>query len=84
MIAGRLVKVVGVALVVCLRTALAAAAQITTGSMTGTVKDAQGGVIPGATVTLVSETSGTKSPPIVTTETGDFLFVNVATGHLHG
>jgi hypothetical protein len=77
MIAGRLVKVVALALVVCSTTALSAAAQITTGSMAGTVKDAQGGVIPGATVTLISETKGTRSAPIVTTETGDFLFVNV-------
>ena len=29
------------------------------GTVTGTVKDAQGGIIPGATVTLVSETRGT-------------------------
>ena len=29
----------------------------------GTVKDAQGGVVPGATVVLVSETKGTKSAP---------------------
>jgi len=46
------------------------AAQITTGTVTGTVKDAQGGVIPGATVVLVSETRGTKSAPAVTNETG--------------
>ena len=43
MIAGRLTKVAGIALVVCLATALPVAAQITTGSMAGTVKDAQGG-----------------------------------------
>ena len=38
-----------------------AAAQITTGTVTGTVKDAQGGVIPGATVMLISEARGTSS-----------------------
>ncbi len=36
--------------------AVSASAQITTGTLSGTVKDAQGGVIPGATVVLISET----------------------------
>ena len=60
-------------------TALAgtASAQITTGTVSGTVKDAQGGVIPGATVVLVSETKGTKSAPVVSNETGDYVFPNV-------
>jgi hypothetical protein len=55
-----------------------ALAQITTGTVSGTVKDAQGGVIPGATVVLISETRGTKSAPAVTNETGNFVFPNVA------
>src|SRR5437870_1568287 len=54
-----------------------ARAQVTTGSVSGTVKDAQGGVIPGATVTLISDTKGTKSTPAITSETGDFVFPNV-------
>ena len=49
-------------------------AQITTGTVSGTVKDTQGGVIPGATVTLTSETKGTSLPPTVTSATGDFQF----------
>jgi hypothetical protein len=53
------------------------AAQITTGTVTGTVKDTQGGVIPGATVVLISETRGTKSAPAVTNETGTYVFPNV-------
>src|SRR5438094_2158740 len=57
--------------------ALPAMAQITTGSVSGTVKDAQGGVIPGATVTLVSDTRGTRAVPIVTNDTGDFVLANV-------
>ena len=58
--------------------ALPARAQITTGTVSGTVKDAQGGVVPGATVVLVSETKGTKSAPQVTNSTGDYVFPNVA------
>jgi len=57
--------------------ATTASAQITTGTVSGTVKDAQGGVIPGATVVLISETKGTKSAPVVTNETGDYVFPNV-------
>ncbi len=57
--------------------AMTASAQVTTGSIGGTVKDPQGGVIPGATVILISETQNTKSTPVVTNETGDFVFVNV-------
>ena len=36
-----------------------ASAQITTGTVAGTVKDAQGGVVPGATVVLISQARGT-------------------------
>src|SRR2546430_12252635 len=54
-----------------------ALAQITTGTVSGTVKDPQGGVIPGATVVLISETRGTKSAPAVTNETGIYVFPNV-------
>jgi hypothetical protein len=54
-----------------------AAAQITTGTVTGRVVDSQGNIIPGATVILVSETRGTKSAPVVTNATGDYVFPNV-------
>src|SRR5207237_82910 len=43
----------------------------------GTVKDQQGAVVPGATVTLISDTQGTKTAPVVTNLTGDFVFPNV-------
>ena len=48
----------------------------TTATVAGTVKDAQGGVIPGATVTLLSEARGT-SLDAVTNVDGDFVFSNV-------
>jgi Carboxypeptidase regulatory-like domain len=48
-----------------------------TGTVTGTIKDAQGGVIPGATVTLISETRGTVSAPVTSNAAGDFVFPNV-------
>src|SRR2546425_11198693 len=57
--------------------AVPASAQITTGTVSGTIKDPQGGVIPGATVVLISETRGTKSAPAVTSDTGDFVYPNV-------
>ena len=57
--------------------AASAAAQGVTGTITGTVKDAQGGVLPGATVTLISQTRGTTSAPVTTNGEGDFVFPNV-------
>ncbi|MEO8482384.1 MAG: carboxypeptidase regulatory-like domain-containing protein [Acidobacteriota bacterium] len=65
------------ALVATMVMVLPAAAQ-TTGTVAGSVKDAQGGVIPGATVTMTSETRGTKVPGVVTNAQGDFVFVNIA------
>ena len=66
------------AVALLLGTAVAASAQLTTGTVTGTVNDAQGGIIPGATLILVSETRGTRSAPVVTEEAGAFVFANVA------
>src|SRR5215471_4279704 len=65
-------------LALLLSAALPVAAQITTGTVSGTVKDAQGGVVPGATIVLISETQGTKSQPAVTNTSGDYVFPNVA------
>lgn len=42
-------------------TAVPAMAQVTTGTISGTVKDEQGLPVPGATIVLVSESRGTKS-----------------------
>ncbi len=52
-------------------------AQGITGTIAGTVKDAQGGVIPGATITLTSDTRGTVFAPTVTNASGDFVFPNI-------
>src|SRR5262252_78841 len=52
-------------------------AQITTGMVTGNVKDPTGAVIPGATVVLISDTRGTRSAPAITNEAGDYVFPNV-------
>src|SRR5687767_14363862 len=54
-----------------------AAAQITTGNVSGTVQDSQGGIIPGATVVLTSESRGTALAPATTNEAGVFVFANV-------
>jgi hypothetical protein len=48
----------------------------TTATVTGTVRDTSGGIIPGATVTLISEGRGT-SLETTSTATGEFLFSNV-------
>ena len=58
--------------------AVPAFAQGITGTIQGTVKDAQGAVVPGATVTLTSESKGTISAPVVTNDKGDFVFPNLA------
>ena len=50
------VRAVSAALLLLLGAAMPVSAQITTGNVSGTVKDAQGGVVPGATVVLISET----------------------------
>jgi hypothetical protein len=65
--------------VLALLIAPTALAQVTTGTVSGTVKDEQGGVIPGAGVTLISESQNTRTAPVTTTPVGDFVFVNVPT-----
>lgn len=68
----------GAAATLALFTTLPVFAQITTASVTGTVKDPQGGIIPGATVTLISETRGTQLSDVFTNNNGDFTFANVS------
>jgi len=73
-------RIAALAAVLVLTVAAAARAQITTGSIAGTVKDVQAAVIPGATVTLLNEAQGTRSAPVVTNADGDFVFANVSSG----
>ena len=57
----------------------ASAQTVTTGSLTGVVKDAQGGVLPGVTVTAVHTPTGT-SYDAVTDAQGRFDILNVRVG----
>ena len=55
------------------------AAQILYGSIVGVVKDAQGGLVPGATVTVVNRSTNL-TREVVTDAQGAFNFVNVLPG----
>src|SRR5436190_8778691 len=67
----RLLLALGIAL------ALAVPAQAQTASLSGTVVDESGGVVPGATVTLAGP--GTRSPTISGAR-GEYSFTNLAAG----
>jgi hypothetical protein len=62
-----------------LTTSAAAQNTATTGSLTGVVKDAQGGVLPGTSVAAVHEPTGT-SYETVTESDGSFHLLNVRVG----
>ena len=55
----------------------AAMAQVTTGNITGRVVDSSGGVVPGASVSLVSEVHGNKIAPVKTNASGDYTFADI-------
>ena len=57
----------------------AAGAQTLTGQLSGTVTDSSGGVLPGATATLVNDLSN-DSRTTVTNESGNFVFAAVPPG----
>ena len=73
----RALRVYWLVFVVSLALSADAVAQITTGTISGSVEDSQGGRIPGATVTLISEARGTRSTPVVTGTDGDYVIPNV-------
>ena len=64
------------AVVLCLSGAMAVQAQTTSASVSGSAKDAQGAVLPGAEVTLTSVSQGTVMSA-VTDALGNFLFAYV-------
>jgi hypothetical protein len=64
------------AIVFCLA-APQVAAQLTTGTVSGSVRDPQAAVVAGATVTLISETRGTRLPVVISNASGDFVLPNV-------
>jgi hypothetical protein len=73
-------RVLLIALIVCLGALAApAAAQILYGSIVGVVKDAQGGIVPGATVTIVNRSTNL-TREAVTDAQGAYNFVNVLPG----
>jgi len=57
--------------------AVPARAQLTTATVTGTIKDAQAGIVPGAGVLLISEARGTELPMVFSNAVGDFVIPNV-------
>jgi hypothetical protein len=77
MLRKRLISFVAVTLLVALSSA--ARGQVTGGSVTGTVADAQGGVVANATVNLLDKQRG-QTLTTQTTGTGQFNFPNVAVG----
>ena len=56
-----------------------ASAQVDTGTISGTVKDESGGVLPGATVTITHEGQGLTLTS-VTREDGTYIFTPIRTG----
>jgi len=56
---------------------LTAPAQVTTGNVTGRVADASGGVVPGASVVLISEVHGNRIAPVKTNSSGDYTFADI-------
>ncbi|MBK5255071.1 MAG: carboxypeptidase regulatory-like domain-containing protein, partial [Vicinamibacteria bacterium] len=56
-----------------------AAAQVTTGAIAGSVADASGGVLPGATVTAVHDETGIRSTAVTGTD-GRYSILNIRAG----
>ena len=76
--AGRALRIAGLLAALLTGIDAPAAAQVTTGSLSGVVRDAQGLSVPGANVVLVSETRDIRSAPVVTSADGTFLFPNLS------
>ncbi len=72
----RLVRLSALAVVGLVASGVSTVHAQTTGALVGTVADAQGATVPGATVTLISESRGI-SIDTQSTGTGDFIFPSV-------
>ena len=70
-------------LVAAALTTSAAAAQTSTGTISGTVLDPQKSIVPGATVTVINEATN-DARVAVTDEQGNFQVTNLQPGTLHG
>jgi hypothetical protein len=70
-------RVLSLTVLALLGTVLSASGQITTGTVSGTVTDSTGGVVPGASVMLTSETQANKIGPVVTNAEGVYVFPNI-------
>ena len=75
----RWLRVVGVVMVLCPLGSRPVAAQAVTGTISGTIADQQGQVVPGATVTVVNEATN-DSRPTVSDERGNFQVTNLQPG----
>jgi hypothetical protein len=71
-------SVVAVACSLIVGVSTSAMAQVTTGSVSGAVRDGQGLTVPGATVALISETRDLRSATAVTDASGAYSFPNVS------
>ena len=57
-----------------------AAAQLTTGTLSGSVRDSQSAVIVGAAASLISEDRGTRLPKVTSAATGELVIPNIPPG----
>jgi len=60
---------------------LAGNAQQLTATLTGTVTDASGAVVPGATIVVHSEETNADIRSVVSSNSGDFNITNIPAGH---
>jgi hypothetical protein len=56
-------------------------AQVTTGTLAGTVRDSSGATMPGVVVTATSESRNTLVATVTTNTDGDYVIPNVAATH---